>query len=91
MDLLFINTSIADQVQYDDKMVDIQLAIAEYSEECRNMFFEYVCVSNFPQCDPSHSSPRPNLVCISVFYLEISISSVFILKNTDELFSIIMF
>ena len=62
LDLLFINKSVAEQEQYDRKMRDIQVAIEDYSEECRSLFFEYLCVTNFPQCDPSHLEPRPLLV-----------------------------
>ena len=64
LDLLFVNKSIAEQEEYDRKMRDIEIAIEEYSEQCRDGFFEYLCVSNFPQCDPSHSKPRPLLVRI---------------------------
>ncbi|MCG8626249.1 MAG: hypothetical protein MJE68_30155, partial [Proteobacteria bacterium] len=63
MDLLFINKTIAGQEQYDIKMKDLQKAIEDYSEECRAVFLEYLCVTNFPQCDPSHITPRPLLVC----------------------------
>ena len=62
LELLFVDKSVAQQEDYDRKMRDIELAIADYSDECRDVFFEYLCVTNFPQCDLSHSRPRPLLV-----------------------------
>ena len=62
MDLIFINKSRGNQKEYDEKMNDIQLAVMDYSDQCRDILLEYLCVTNFPQCDLSHTSPRPHLV-----------------------------
>ena len=62
LELLFINKSIAEQEVYDRRMRDIEIAIEDYSDECRDVFLEYLCVTNFPQCDLSHIEPRPLMV-----------------------------
>ena len=71
MDLIFINNSIAEQSQYDEAMHKLEVAAKNYSENCRDIYLEYVCVTNFPQCDLSHPSPRPHLVSEILYHANV--------------------
>ena len=59
MDWIYVDTATTD---LESRVPDVNTLLglaADFSEDCRDMFVEYICVSNFPSCDTSHVSPRP--------------------------------
>ena len=62
LDHVYINTSIATQTEYEERMNEFYNTIANFDSKCRDAFMEYMCISTFSSCDLSHPQPRPHQV-----------------------------
>lgn len=64
MDWIFIDTSRTDRERLRESMEGVvnHTATGQYSRACATILNEYICVSNYPSCDLSHSEPRPIMV-----------------------------
>lgn len=66
MDWVYIDTSRNNPERLLSSMANVVRHIntsGEYSPACAAILEEYVCVSNFPSCDLSHTSPRAIMPC----------------------------
>ncbi len=69
-DKVFINSSGQyNQADYEDSMERLLPTFDEYTEQCRKLFHQLLCATNFASCDLSKTTPTPIRVSMYVSVL----------------------
>lgn len=59
------------QANYEEKMINLMHTVEEYNAECRILFAEFLCATNFPSCDLTQTTPTPYRVSSSCMHGDI--------------------